>query len=232
MGERIARPAIATQWILHLFAATLIVLGGASRAAGAQIGRPRTYYGPEPDYWVGLSYGFVDGMTINDGETGFTWAFGYTSQIRATLEKTLQAGVTAGVSAGFSNAPLDYTINEPPPSPFPGCIRDCPANADISQYMAFIRSGSRPGFHGLFDVDAGATEFSHFRDRTTGEALRPSAKYDFTFGIGGGAGYGFSPTTEAYVTDGWQFVLHPQGPNASSKAPRMMTVQLGGRIGF
>ena len=231
MARRIARPAIVMP-LTRLFAATLVVAGAAFSTAGAQIGRPRTYYAPEPDYWVGLSYGFVDGVTINDGTTGTTWAFGYTSQIRATLEKTLQAGVTAGISAGFSNAPLDYTINQPAPSPFGGCIENCPANANVSQYMAFIRGGSRPGFHGLFDLEAGATEFSHFRDRTTDAPIPPSAKYDFTFGIGGGAGYGLSPTAEVYVTDGWQFVLHPQGANASSSAPRMMTVQVGGRVGF
>ena len=231
MTRRIAPSAIVMQ-LMHLFAAALVVASGASRPVDAQIGRSRAYYAPEPGYWVGLSYGFVDGVTINDDATGTTWAFGYTSQIRATLEKTLQAGVTAGISAGFSNAPLDYTIIEPPPTPFDGCRVDCPANANISQYLVFVRGGSRPGFHGLFDLEAGATEFSHFRDRTTGASFPPTAKYDFTFGIGGGAGYGFSPTTEVYVTDGWQFVLHPQGPNASSSAPRMMTVQLGGRIGF
>ena len=215
----------------RIAAILLLIVSIAPRFAGAQIGRGRARYSPEPDYWVGLSYGFIDGVTIADGPTQSTWAFGYTSQIRATLEKTLQAGVTAGISAGFSNAPLDYSVDHPTPIGT-GCLVDCPANANVSQYLAFIGTGSRPGFHGLFNVDAGATEFSHFRDRSTGAAIPPTAQYDFTFGFGGGFGYGVSPTTDVYVTDGWNFVLHPQGSNASSSAPRMMTVQLGGRVGF
>src|SRR4051812_47911779 len=90
--------------------ATLVVDAGARHGAGAQIGPRGRQQGSaaDPGYWVGLSIGYVDGTTINDGDTGSSWRFGYTAQIRATLEKTLQRGVTVGASAGFSNAPLTY----------------------------------------------------------------------------------------------------------------------------
>jgi hypothetical protein len=219
--------------LLLALAAVAAVTALAPRCAQAQVGRQRGTYAAEPDYWVGLSYGFMDGATFADGATSTTWDFGYTSQIRATLEKTLQRGVTGGIAASFATAPLDYVSSAASPIGT-GCEFGCQANADVSQYVAFIRAGGRPGFHGLFNLEAGATQFSHFRDRTSGATLPPtSAKYDFTFGFGGGFAYGMSPSSEIYVTDGWDIVLHPRGATAgASSAPRVMAVQLGGRIGF
>jgi hypothetical protein len=74
--------------------------------AGAQGPRiPRGGTG-EPGYWVGLSYGYLDGTSMNDGATNSRWAFGYSSQIRATLEKKIQRGVALRVSAGIATAPM------------------------------------------------------------------------------------------------------------------------------
>jgi hypothetical protein len=62
---------------------------------------------------IGLSIGLLDGTTIYDGDTGGRWQIGYTSQIRATLEKTLQRDVAIGISAGYATAPLTYTAITP-----------------------------------------------------------------------------------------------------------------------
>lgn len=199
--------------------------------ADAQIGRGRRQQASnDPGYWVGLSYGYIDGMTVTDGDTGGQWQIGYTSQIRATFEKQLQRGVTAGVSAGFSNVSLNYSN----PSSFDGCAFSCAATAEVSQYLAFIQGGATGvGFHGLYTLEAGATEFANFREKSTDAQLAPlDAKYDFTFGFGGGLGYGFSPTTDAYIGEVLDFVLHPQGSNVSSSAPRVATFRAGFRIGF
>src|SRR4029079_17853117 len=99
----------------------------------AQIGR-RPSPPTEPGYWVGLSIGYVEGMTTTDDATGAIWRFGYTSQVRATVEKTLSQGMTLGVAAGYSNAPLTYSST----GQFTGaCAGSCLANADITQYLAF-----------------------------------------------------------------------------------------------
>ena len=121
----------------------------------------------DPGYWVGLSIGYVDGITTTDEATGATWAFGYTSQFRATAEKTLSQGVTFGVAAGYASAPLTYRSA----TSFNGdCPGSCLANADITQYLAFVRGGGGPagtGFRGTFSGEGGVTQFSKFRDRTT-----------------------------------------------------------------
>ena len=199
--------------------------------AGAQIGPrlPQQGRGGAPPYWVGVSYGYVSGVAINDGASQSTWDFGYSSQLQATIEKTVQSGITLGASAGFATAPLTYTSA----SPGSACAR-CEAKADMNQYMAFVRGGGGVGFHGLYSLEAGATEFSNFRANADGTKLPPtSAKYDFSFGFGGGLGFGFSATSEVYVAEQFDLILHSQGGGSTSNAaPRVNTFRAGVRIGF
>lgn len=212
----------------HVLCALLVI--GVAAPAGAQIGRAPRGYAAEPKYWVGLSYGYLEGITVGDEATNTTWEFAYSSQIRATFEKTIQRGITLGASAGFSNANLTYSgaaLNNP-------CGFSCDATADITQYLAFVRGGGGLGFHGMYNLEGGVTQFSKFRARSVDSDLPPAdAKYDFTFGFGGGLGFGFSSIAEAYVGEQLDLVLHPQGTGGASRsAPRMMTFRAGFRVGF
>lgn len=182
-----------------------------------------------PDYWVGLSYGFIDAETMFDGKTDTEWRFGYAPQLRATLEKNLQGGVTAGISAGFATQPLTYTS-----STFsPDCGTSCDARADVTQYMAFIQGGTNSGFHIVYNLEAGVTQYTNFRAESTDTKLPPDkGGYDFSFGLGGGVGYSFSPSTDLYVVEVVDFVMHPQGSSSSSSVPRLPTFRAGFRIGF
>jgi len=196
----------------------------------AQIGR-RPVYAAEPGYWVGLSYGYVSGTTMSDNATATVWQFGYTSQLRASIEKTVGSGMTLGASAGFSTAPLTYYSN----SATLACGSPCQANADVSQFMAFFRGGGGPGFHALYSLEAGLTEFSKFRTRDDDAVLPPSsASYDFSFGFGGGVGYGFSATSEVFISQQWDLVLHHQDTalGTNTNAPRLSTFRGGFRVGF
>lgn len=208
----------------------VVLLAVASSAADAQIGR-RARQTADPDYWVGLSYGYFDGTTIGDGATNTVWEFGYTSQIRATLEKTLQRGVTIGASAAFATSPLLY-LNSDLTSPCGG--EACSARADVTQWLGFLRAGgSGVGFHAAYTLEAGVTQFSHFRDRASGASLPPSSTTsDFTFGFGAAFEYGLSPTAQAYAGSQVEFVLHPQGENPQTHAPRFTTFRVGLRMGF
>ncbi len=221
MFERIARATLTLAGLLSLVAAT----------AGAQGRYPRGGYNAGPDYWVGLSYGLLDGATISDRTTGDTWQFGYTSQIRATLEKSMSNGVSLGIGAGFATAPLTFLAGTAPVVDA-SCLGQCQAHADITQYVAFLRGGTGLGFHGIYNLEGGVTQFSHFRDEANDAPLPPTnSGYDVTFGFGGGFGYGVSVSTEVYVVDSYDMVLHHQDTNSSS-APRMNNVRVGGRIGF
>ena len=215
--------------VRRILCAALAAFPVLAPAVRAQMPLPRASYGTDPAYWVGLSLGYVEGMDVNDGVTGSSWQFGYTSQIRATIEKTIQRDVTVGVGAGFSTAPLTYQSGRAVT-----CGGSCQANADITQYLAFVRGGGGTGFHTLYALEAGMTEFSNFRERATHATLGPtSPAYDFTFGLGGGLGFGFSPTVDSYVGEQFDIILHPQGTTTtSSAAPHQFTLRAGVRVGF
>lgn len=202
----------------------IVVLAATTAAAqGPRIPRGGT---GEPGYWVGLSYGYLDGTSMNDAATSSHWSFGYSSQIRATLEKTIQRGVSLGVSAGFATAPMTYRgfTN--------ACLGGCAATADITQWLAYVRGGSGMGFHGMYNLEAGITQFGHFRDKATGNDLASGSSSDFTFGLGGGLGYGFAPNMDVYVGEQWDMILHSQGDATDTDAPRQLTFRIGFRIGF
>ncbi len=184
----------------------------------------------EPDYWVGVSLGYMDGFTIANGDAGGTSSFGYTTPIRATIEKTLQRGVTVGLGAGYATASLDYT------SGFGGggCGGYCQAQADIAQYLVFLHGGASGGvgFHGIYNVEAGVTSISNYRERSSQASIGQATSNDFTFGLGGGIGYSVSPVTDLYVAEMLDFILHPQANGGvSQSAPRPFTVRAGFRYG-
>jgi hypothetical protein len=206
----------------------LLLVAGISLTLNAQIRRPTPQV--DPEYWVGLSIGYVSGITTTDDATGATWVFGYTSQLRATLEKTLSPGMTLGVAAGYSSAPLTYRSGG-------ACPGSCLANADITQYLAFVRGGGGPagtGFRGTFNVEGGVTQFSKFRDRTTKSSLPPSSgSYDLTLGFGAGFGYRISRLSEVYVDQSYDFVFHKQSSSVTNQeVPRLLTFRGGIRFGF
>ena len=88
-------------------AVALLVL--AALPAVAQFPRGRHAY-TGPQYWVGLSYGFVDATTIYDGNTGTRVATSATRRRSARRSRRrLQRGITVGVSAGYATQPLTYT---------------------------------------------------------------------------------------------------------------------------
>jgi hypothetical protein len=211
-----------------MFRKAITLLFLAAIPLAAQFPRPRTR-NAGPDYWVGLSYGFVDATTIFDGNTDTQWRFGYAPQLRATLEKTLQPGITAGIAAGYATQPLVYTSA----TSNQDCGTSCSAKADVTQYMAFIQGGTSTGFHIVYNIEAGFTQYSNFRVEDLDTKLPPDkGGYDFSFGLGGGVGYGLSPTSDLYVAEVFDFVMHPQGSSSSSSVPRLPVFRAGFRIGF
>jgi hypothetical protein len=204
--------------MLVLFAAT----------AQSQIRRQPQNINNDPDYWVGLSLGYMEGLTLSDDKTGSIWQFGYSTPIRATLEKTVGRGATVGISASFANVPLTYQSGN-----FNSICGQCRADADINQYTAFVRVGAGTGFHGLYQLEGGVTQFTNFRERDSQTRLAPTdGTYDATFGFGGGIAYGFSRTSDFYITETLDFVFHRQDTAVQQQAPRFFTFRGGFRFGF
>jgi hypothetical protein len=219
--------------MLRRILCSLLVAAATAPAAHAQIGRSRQST-PEPGYWVGLSLGYVEGITTTDQTSDATWALGYTSQIRATIEKTLQRGLTVGAAAGFSNVPLTYT---PANGAVDGCGSQCQAEADVAQYTAFLRGSAFAGYgglNGIYLVEGGLTQYSNFRTRDNGTKLAPSTgDYDATVGVGAGMSYAITPIADAYVNEMVDFVFHRQSLSfVSQSAPHFFTLRAGFRVGF
>ena len=208
-----------------------VALGATTSEAQFPRGGRGGGLGSDPDYWVGLDYGYQGGMTVFDA-TGAEWQIGYTSQLRASFAKTVAHEVSIGVSAGFSTPTLNYYTGNNGGT-F-SCPFECTAKADVTQWMAFLHSGSGIGFHPVYSLEAGITQFGNFRETLTGDALPPtSSSNDFSFGLGGGAGYGFSRTMDGYIAENFDFVLHSQGNNVGGgDAPRFLTFRIGFRAGF
>jgi hypothetical protein len=77
------------------------------------------------------------------------------------------------------------------------------------------------------------TQYSNFRVDGSETKLPPNnGSYDFSFGLGGGVGYGLSTTSDLYAEEVVDFVLHPQGTNSSASVPRTPEFRAGFRIGF
>ena len=137
--------------------------------------------------------------------------------------------MTLGVAAGYSNAPLTYSSL----GQFNGaCAGSCLANADITQYLAFVRGGAGGGVTGLSRNiqcrgrrDA-VLEVSRSLDRL---ALPPAnGSYDLTFGFGAGFGYRMSRLSELYVDQSYDFVLHKQSASVTNQeVPRLLIFRGG-----
>ena len=212
--------------MLRRIVCSMLVLFAAT--AHAQIRRQPQNVDNDPDYWVGLSLGYMEGVTLSDEQTGAIWNFGYSSQIRATLEKTFTRGATVGIAAGFSSVPLTYQGGN-----FNSGCGSCRADADINQYTAFVRIGSGTGFHGLYQLEGGVTQFTNFREQGSGNHLDPAnGSYDGTLGFGGGIAYGLSRTSDIYIAEMLDFVFHRQDAGVQQQAPRFFTFRGGFRFGF
>ena len=208
----------------------LCLTGSTSSAQFPRRGGVGQGIGSDPDYWVGLEYGYQGGMTVFDGATESEWDFGYTSQIRATFAKTIARGVAVGIAAAFSQPSLTYY----PGFSGSGCdpTFGCTAKADVTQYLVFLQGGTGLGLHLVYTIDAGITQIGNFRDEF-GDPLPPtSTANDFSFGLGGGAGYGINKTMDAYIAENADLVLHSQGGTVQQNAPHIFTLRLGFRAGF
>jgi hypothetical protein len=205
----------------------LVVIAAAG--AGAQ---SRRTVSTASNYSVGLAYGLQDGISITDGATNTQWTFGYTSQIRATLDMRVAQLLTLGVAAGFSNAPLTYTTLDGSGA----CGLSCQAHASITQYLATAQfgRGRGTGVMNQFELEGGVTKFADFHDDATNTALPPTAPgFDPSFGVGDRFGYAFSPMNEIYFQYLVSTVLHNQGSSTvHTTPPRNQTYSVGFTVGF
>jgi hypothetical protein len=199
--------------------------------ARAQIIRRGSLGEAPPAAWVSLGAAVENGWTVNDA--GTRWQFGTATQYQASIEKAF-SGVSLGLRGSTANAPLRYT--RAPSADLgsgPSGI-DEDADARVSQLFVAAHVAGTRGFHTVLELDAGATLYSGFRSRATGQALPPSSDADFTFAFGYGAGYGFSNRFQVEIVQDVTQVLHQRtGLSAGDdSSARMTSTRIVGRFGL
>lgn len=199
-----------------------------SQRSDAQIIRSGRFGVRDPQLWVSGGAGLVQGWTIADGTTGVRWRFGDALQYGAAIEKAVSGGATLGIRATTARMPLDYL-------PFDGGLPVTQADAMVSQAFAMLHFSSGRGFHSVFELGAGATIYSGFRERGTKLKLPPnSPDTDFSFVLGYGLGYAVSRTLQVDVVQDLATSLHQKsGLSAGDDSSvRISGTRLVARLGL
>ncbi|HKW11963.1 MAG TPA: hypothetical protein VJO33_16375 [Gemmatimonadaceae bacterium] len=218
---------------MHRATVVALAIACVGADARAQIIRPAARV-PEPKTWMSFSVGVMDMSAVHDGSTNSDWEFGNAVQYRISLEMPIQFQSTIGISGSFARVPLTYvpldgigTI---------GCAGSCDADATVTQLLATFHAGrSVIGFHQVLDLSLGATGYSGFRARISGERLRPmQLDADLTGGIGYGFGYTFSPDMQITLVQEGFLTVHQRTGVAGNEDTigRQFVLRLGTRFGF
>jgi hypothetical protein len=213
----------------------LVILGTVvcAASASAQIIR-QPQRAPQPSGWTSVSVGILYPLTVHDGTTASEWQFGNAVQYRVSVEMPLQNQATLGISGAFARVPLTYV-------PLSGnlstsCFSSCDADATVTQLYAIFHAGGSPiGFHQVLDLAVGATGYSSFRERRTGEKLAPTKlDADFSLAFGYGFGYTLAPGMEINLVSEGSLTVHQRTGVAGGEDTlgRLIVLRLGMRFGL
>lgn len=212
--------------IRRTFAGLAVLIAAGASAQAQIIQGPVRSAGPIG--WTSLSIGWMQQQGLCDPDTNACWSFGSAPQWRATLEFPAGTGATFGVVGTTSRVPLTYSGGIGTNS----CSR-CDADANISQVMGLLRIGGGSSFHQVIDVSAGMTLFSNFRQSGSGMRLgSDKIIQDFTFMVGYGFGYSFSPRFQVMLVQDYGLVIHKRQPGSSQNTAQQSNTRLGLRYGL
>ncbi len=202
----------------------LLLATVVSSSAHAQIVRSR-FPAREPAAWVSLGGAFQQAWTVRDGTTGATWNFGNAVPWQASLERTINGGTSVGIRGTTGMIPLTYQ----------GPLGNSEADANVSQILGTFHVGSGRSFRTVLELSAGATIYSNFRARGTGAALgATSPDTDFTFALGYGFGYAFTPRFGIDLVQDVTTVWHQREGLAAGddSSTRIHGTRVVGRLGL
>jgi hypothetical protein len=207
-----------------VFVAGMLFAGAVQ--ARSQILEAPARFSREPIAWTSLSIGWLTHDSMCDQETNACWEFGDAPQWRGTLEFPMGRGATIGVAASTARVPLIYNGGLTGAS-----CASCDADANLTQYFGNVRIGGSSGFHQVIDLNAGATVFSNFRS-TAGSRLGGKAITDFSFAIGYGIGYGFTPRMQMMLLQDFGLVIHQRQTGTANRTAQQRATRIGFRVGL
>ena len=212
--------------------AAFAALSAFPAISGAQIRRPERP--PQRSAWLGLSIGVMQLSDVLDGTTSSQWLFGNAVQYRVSLETPVQYGTTLGIVGAFARVPLGYrSLDGTGPS---GCVTSCDADATVTQLAATLHAGGGGiGFHQVIELSIGATGYSAFRARGSGQRLAPTKlDADLIASLGYGFGYSISPDMHVTLVQEGGVTLHQRTGVAAGENTlgRQYITRLGVRFGL
>ena len=211
--------------------AILLCLVGSARHAEGQL-RPRPIAATLPN-WFGGGVSVFQQYSLRDGVTNATWQFDAGLGYTASFEHPTQSGLTIGLQGTYATPGVLYSGGASTDAV--SCAGGCDATARVTQIMGLVHSGNSYSFHPVYQLTAGATGFSNFRQRTTNAAIGPTAPdYDFSFAVAYGLGFGLSSNAAVEVVQEIGTVLHQRTGLAagSGNYPRMGVTRLTAKFAF
>ena len=182
----------------------------------------------DPQLWVSGGAGWQQGWSVIDGTTGTRWDLSDATSYGASVERTLTGGTTLALRGSTAHVPISYTPTRVSGGPLQ-------ADANVSQAYLGIHVSSGRDFHSVLELGAGATIYSNFRERGTGQTLAPDKlDADFAFVFGYGLGYSFSRAFQVDVVQDLATTLHQKSGLAAgeSSSARISGTRLVARYGF
>lgn len=175
--------------------------------------------------WAGVSVGFAQGYTIQDGSTSSDWDFGSGLEYAARLERPTRSGISIGLQGVYAKMPLTYS----------SASQSVNATAQVTQVMGILHYGRGYSFHPVYELAVGVIGFSNFRtDGAPRTRLSNGTDYDAKFSIGYGFGFGLSSRASIEILQELGTVLHQREglAGSSSSFPRVYVTRLGGKLSF
>lgn len=193
----------------------------------AQIIRGGRFGLRDPQTWVSAGVGLQQGWTVIDGASSSRWELADAQSYGGSIERAVAGGVTVGVRANTARVAMNYVST--------GLGSSTEADGRVSQALAMLHVTSGRDLHSVLELGAGATFYSGFRDRISGQKLAPDrTDADFTFVFGYGIGYSFSRSFQVDVVQDIATALHQKlGLSAGDDSSvRISSTRLVARLGF
>jgi hypothetical protein len=174
----------------------------------------------------GVAAGMLSVKTVDDARSGSIWEIRSSRQVRASLDRNVSPTTTLGLTLAYAPLTMSYKrvrfAGEGPG----GCNNGCDAEADLWKLGATVRVISGPGFHHILELTAGVSQYSDFREKTTGARLAPRASdRDFATTVGYGFGWSAGRALDLSLVGDVGFALHGR---SGTDFPKTDVTWLGG----
>ena len=191
----------------------------------AQIIRGGRFGLGDPQTWISATYGWQEGWTVFDGESGSRWDLGDTQQFGGSIERAVTSGITLGLRAATSRPSVRYSGSVTGPNQ---------ADLRVTHALGVVHVTTGRQLRSVFELGAGATVYSNFKAPLSGGQGLPATDTDFAFVFVYGLGYSFSRNFQVDVVQDLGTSVHQKTGLAAGedRSARIRSTRLVARYGI